>query len=54
MKTSLMFWMQRILAALPRSFRAQAPYVLMGLFMPGGSLLAPLLDPQPQIGSGVR
>ncbi len=43
MKTSLMFWMRRILAALPQSFRALGPYVLLGLFMPGGSLLAPLL-----------
>jgi len=43
MKTSLMFWMQRILAVLPRGVRALGPYLLVELILPGGTLLALLL-----------
>ncbi len=43
MKSFRNIWMQRVIGLLPASLRALAPYVLVELILPGGSLLALLL-----------
>jgi hypothetical protein len=43
MKSFLSIWIQRVVGFLPASLRVFAPYVLVELILPGGSLLALLL-----------